>query len=183
MKLRRTLAVAFAGLVAGLVAALALTLTQLLMREWFGISPPQEMIPDRFAPTLDVDRFVELVNQYGYNDLKRFGIQAGLTGVLAVGTLVGIAYALVSESAASRTSRRWWFGLSGRGLAFVGIAFAALYVGSLIVLWPTLDTNHRGLPPSDTRWATAGGYCAAFALYAVVLVAVYRLLVRRATPA
>lgn len=90
MTLRRTLAVAFAGLVAGLVAALALTLTQLLMREWFGI-----------APTLDVNRFVELVNQYGYNDLKRFGIQAGLTGVLAVGTLVGIGYALVTERAAS----------------------------------------------------------------------------------
>ncbi|MEJ7763494.1 MAG: hypothetical protein WKF80_11945, partial [Thermomicrobiales bacterium] len=32
------------GLLAGLVAAVMLTLLQLAMRRWLGISPPQEMI-------------------------------------------------------------------------------------------------------------------------------------------
>jgi DMSO/TMAO reductase YedYZ molybdopterin-dependent catalytic subunit len=177
MTIWRRLTIGAAGLLAGLIAALGLTLIQLLMREWFGIWPPQEMIPDRFAPTVDVDRFIELVNEYGYNELKRFGVRAGLAGVLAVGTLVGVAYALTGERAMARGGRSW-AGVSLAGLAFVAAAFVVLFVGSLAVLWPNLDTNARGLPPDQARRATIAGYFAAYLFYAAILVATYRLITR-----
>jgi len=150
-------------------------LIQLAMRNWWGISPPQELIPDRFAPTLDVDRFIELVNEYGYNTLKRFGIQAGLTGVLVAATLIGAGYAHVSETRAANAGRSLFLGTNRRGLLFVGVSFIALYVISLAVLWPNLDTNSLGLPPSQARLATAGGYLAAYLSYAVLLIATYWL--------
>ncbi len=167
-----------AGLLAGLVAGLGLTLIQLAMRNWWGISPPQELIPDRFAPTLDVDRFIDLVNEYGYNTLKRFGIQAGLTGVLVAATLIGAGYAFVSETRAAKAGRAFVLGTNRSGLLFVGIAFIALYIGSMALLWPNLDTNSLGLPPSQARLATAGGYFAAYLSYAVLLIATYWLVTR-----
>ena len=87
------------------------------------------MIPDRFAPTLDVDRFIDLVNEYGYNDLKRFGIQAGLTGVLVAATAIGIGYALVTERRSSRSRGPQVLGTSLSGLLFVAAAFVLLYGG------------------------------------------------------
>lgn len=171
MNARRLTTIA-AGLLAGLVAGLGLTLIQLLMRKELGISPPQEMIPDRFAPTLSVDRFIDLVNEYGYNDLKRFGIEAGLAGVLAAGSIIGIVYALFSFPAAR-------FGTNRRGLVFLAAAFVGLYVGSLAVLWPNLDTNTKGLPPSSARLATAGGYLVAYLGFALLLVLTYALITRR----
>lgn len=177
------LAVIGGGLLAGLVAGLGLTLVQLLMRDRFGISPPQELIPDRFAPTLDVDRFIELVNEYGYNSLKRFGIQAGLTGVLVAASAIGAGYALVSEGRAARAGRAFFLGTNARGLLFVGISFIALYAGSMAVLWPNLDTNNLGLPPSQARLATAGGYLAAYLIYAVLLITTHGLVTRSARAA
>lgn len=167
------LAVVAAGLLAGLVAGLGLTLIQLAMRRWWGISPPQEMIPDRFAATISVDRFIELVNEYGYNDLKRFGVQTGLAGVLAVAILVGIGYALISERHSSRSNGPQILGANRAGLVFAAITFVLLYVGSLAVLWPTLDTNTLGLPPSQARLATAAGYFGAYLVYALLLIATY----------
>src|SRR5690348_17321658 len=90
------------GLLAGLVAGLAMLALFGGLRLWLGIAPPVEMIPDRLAPTLSVDRFIDLVNQYGYNTLKATGIKAGLAGLIGAGAIVGILYALVAESAGAR---------------------------------------------------------------------------------
>ncbi len=178
MSVRNRLAVIAAGLLSGLVAGLGLTLIQLAMRRWWGISPPQEMIPDRFAPTLSVDRFIELVNEYGYNDLKRFGIQAGLTGLLVAATAIGVGYALISERRSARARGRQVVGTNPTGLAYVVIAFVVLYAASLAVLWPNLDTNTKGLPPSQARLVTAAGYFGAYLSYALLLIGTYWFMTR-----
>ena len=65
------------GLLAGLVGGLAMSLVMLMLRTVVGISPPLEMIPDRFAPTLTIDQFFGLIGRFGgYNELKQFGVSS-----------------------------------------------------------------------------------------------------------
>ena len=181
--LGRWVAIVLAGLLAGLVGAAVLTSVQAAMRYWLGISPPQEMIPDRLAPTLSINDFFALFGEYGgYNGLKRFGIRSGLMGVAVAGTLVGALYALVVESRRSRASRRWPLGTTEVGGLFVLGALAVLWAGSLLFLAPTLDTNFRGLPPRQAEAATAVGYLVAFASYALTMVTVYRFVAPRRGP-
>ncbi|MEJ7763140.1 MAG: molybdopterin-dependent oxidoreductase, partial [Thermomicrobiales bacterium] len=165
------------GLLAGLTAAIILTLLQLAMRRWLGISPPQEMIPDRLAPAIGIERFLDTLRRLGgYNQAKRFGFQSGLTGVLVVGTIIGGLYAAAIE---------WWRGRDAsvaagrrRGARFVAIAGVTLWVTSMLALWPTLDTNYKGLPPQWAEAATAVGYAFAYAVFALLVVALYAVLVR-----
>ena len=93
------------GLLAGLVGGLAMSLTMLVLRTVVGISPPLEMIPDRFAPTLTIDQFFGLIGQFGgYNELKQFGVGSVLTGQLVVAAFVGAVYG--SAASAAQTAAR-----------------------------------------------------------------------------
>ncbi len=58
------LKVSAVGLLSGLVATLAMVLAMVAGRTWLGISPPPEAIPDRFAPTLDIDTFFGLFGRF-----------------------------------------------------------------------------------------------------------------------
>ncbi|HEV2107929.1 MAG TPA: hypothetical protein VGR16_06680, partial [Thermomicrobiales bacterium] len=181
IKLRHA-GLALAGLLAGFVAALLLTQVQLAMRSWLGISPPQEMIPDRLAPAIGIERFLQTLRDLGgYDEAKRFGIRSGLIGVLAVGTLVGALYAWATEHGRGRLSG--WRGPGTRqGIAFIAIATTVLWIGSMVFLAPTLDTNFRGLPPHQAEVATALGYLAAYTIYAATVVTLFAFLTRRAVP-
>src|SRR5687768_6660912 len=155
-----------AGLLAGLVGTLLMTLLMVAGRYWLGISPPPEAIPDRFAPTLDIDTFFELFGRFGgYNGLKKFGIRSGLTGLFAVGAVVGVAYAVIVERSQRRGRAAGRSGVSRAGTAFVVVAAAVLWLASLAVLWPVLDANYRGLPPSSARVVTVAGLLVAYAAY------------------
>lgn len=172
------------GLLAGVVATLVMVLLMVAGRTWLGISPPPEALPDRFAPTLSIKQFFDLFGRFGgYNGLKKFGIKSGLTGLGVAGAVVGIAYAAVVESRRSRASAPWRGGFSRWGIGFVVAAAVVLWIGSVIVYWPVLATNFKGLPPSRARFATAGGLLIAYAAYGGVLVVVYRFLMRRAPSA
>lgn len=181
IKLRHA-GLALAGLLAGFVAALLLTQVQLAMRSWLGISPPQEMIPDRLAPAIGIERFLQTLRDLGgYDEAKRFGIRSGLIGVLAVGTLGGALYAWATEHGRGRLSG--WRGPGTRqGIAFIAIATTVLWIGSMVFLAPTLDTNFRGLPPHQAEVATALGYLAAYTIYAATVVTLFAFLTRRAVP-
>jgi DMSO/TMAO reductase YedYZ molybdopterin-dependent catalytic subunit len=173
----RWLVVSAGGVLAGIVGALAMILVLLTMRTWLGISPPFESLPDRFAPTLDIPTFFSLFGRFGgYNGLKRFGIQSGLAGMLAAGLLAGLAYAWVTERARSRPGSRWRWGVSRDGVVFVLAAAGVLWIASLVVLWPVLFANFRGLPPETARLVTALGLLLAYAVYGIGLVLTYRLL-------
>jgi DMSO/TMAO reductase YedYZ molybdopterin-dependent catalytic subunit len=118
------------------------------------------------------------VNEYGYNTLKRFGIQAGLTGVLVAATAVGVGYAVISESRAARSGRLLVFGTNQRGLLFVAVAFVALTSArwpcsgrtSIPTTWDFPRARHASQP--------AGGYLVAYLIYAVLLVATYGFVTR-----
>ena len=146
--------IAALGLLAGLVAGLAMTLVMLVLRLLAGISPPLEMIPDRFAPTLTIEQFFGLIGQFGgYNELKQFGVSSVLTGQLVVSALLGLAYGLLarlSDSAHTTTAR------FPRHDRFLALAVALLWIVSLAILWPTLGSElHRAA--AEHRRAGDGG--------------------------
>jgi DMSO/TMAO reductase YedYZ molybdopterin-dependent catalytic subunit len=176
----RWLAVAAAGLLAGVVATLVMILLMAGARTWLGISPPPEALPDRFAPTIPIPTFFSLFDRFGgYNGLKRFGISSGLAGLLTVGAMFGVIYALIVESRRSRESGRWREGLSRLAVGFITAAALVLWVVSLALLWPVLDANYRGVPPGAARLATAAALLVEYLVFAAVVILLYRWLVPR----
>ncbi|MDQ3541038.1 MAG: molybdopterin-dependent oxidoreductase [Chloroflexota bacterium] len=175
-----------AGALAGIAAAIVMTLAMLASRYWLGVMPLVEAVPDRVASLLSVQEFFRLFGQYGgYNGLKQFGILSGLRGVAATGLTVGVLYALVIESAPSRRSPRWLLGSNRPSLLFMMGAILAVWIGFVIFLWPILPANYIGVPFTWARILTIVAMLAWFTLFAVTLVGSYRFMTRRpaATPA
>ena len=176
----RWLAVAATGLLSGVVAALLMILLMAAARTWLGISPPPEALPDRFAPTIPIPTFFSLFDRFGgYNGLKRFGITSGLAGLLTVGAVFGVIYALIVESRRSRESGRWQAGLSRLAVGFIIAAALVLWVVSLALLWPVLDANYRGAPPGAARLASAVALLIEYLAFAAVVILLYRWLAPR----
>ncbi len=166
------------GLLTGVVAAMFMTLVLLLLRYLFGTATPSELVGDRIAPLLGVDRFLELLNRFGgYNNLKQIGVMSVIGGQLVVGAIGGLLYALVVERV--RAKQR----AVHTGHLFVVILVALLWLVSLILLWPVLGTSFVGLPPTTGALANALGLLAAYALYGVSLVVLYRTMSARAASA
>src|SRR5262249_59624122 len=85
----------FWGLVAGILAGLAMLLTMALLRLLFGWPTPTELIFDRLFPHLTVEFFIgSLVKAGGYTPLKLQGVYGALFGQLAVPGIRGVLYAL-----------------------------------------------------------------------------------------
>lgn len=165
---RKSLAI---GLLAGLVAALLMTLVLLLLRYLFGVATPSELVGDRIAPLMGVDRFLELLDRFGgYNQLKQIGVMSVIGGQLVVGALGGLLYAFIVER--SRTIQPEPAGIDGR--LFVVIFVSLLWLVSLILLWPVLGTSYVGLPPAKGTLANSLGLLIAYTFYGVSLVLIYR---------
>ncbi len=170
---RSTLASLALGALSGLVAVLALTLAQALLRLALGVSPPTELIGDRVAPLLGIERFFSLLELFGgYDQLKQFGVGSATLGQLALGVLLGAIYAGLVRRAAGDGDRR-----ASRGplLVLIGVV-SALWVVSVVGLWPVLGTNYRGLAPGSARVLTLVATVVSSALFVVVLATSYRLL-------
>jgi DMSO/TMAO reductase YedYZ molybdopterin-dependent catalytic subunit len=168
-----------AGMLAGLVGGLVMSLAMLVLRAVVGISPPLEMIPDRFAPTLSIDQFFGLIGRFGgYNELKQFGVSSVLIGQLAVAGLLGGMYGLLARPAAASVDGT---GSRRRGNTATWLLIGTvvvLWVVSLAILWPTLPTSFIGLPPRQAGPVTALGLLVAYVSYGLVLALVLRTLIR-----
>jgi DMSO/TMAO reductase YedYZ molybdopterin-dependent catalytic subunit len=172
---------AILGMLAGVVGAIVTSLAMVAGRYWLGIMPPPESVPDRVAPTLDIDRFFSMFGTYGgYNGLKQFGVVSGLRGLLTAGIVVGILYALVVESPRSRRSSAWYLGIPRTAWAFIGAAVLVVWLGFVALLWPVLPANYIGIPHSTARWVSVAALLVWFALFAATVMLVYRLSTRRA---
>jgi DMSO/TMAO reductase YedYZ molybdopterin-dependent catalytic subunit len=149
-----------AGALAGIVAALIMTLVLLVLRSQLGVPTPSELAGERIAPLLSVDRFIKLLTQFGgFNNLKKIGFGSVIAGQIVVGLAGGLVYALMG-----RRGRR-------SGLLLVLIFIATLWLLSLILLWPVLGVHYYGLPPTTAALVTAFSLLTAYAIYGVALVA------------
>jgi len=163
-----------AGLLAGLVAAIVMTLVLLVLRSLFGLATPAELVGDRIAPRLSIETFFGMLDRFGgYNHLKQLGISSVTAGQIVVGALGGLLYAFIAGRAqgpeqAARQSR--WF-----AVAFVG----ALWLLSVLLLWPVLGTSYVGLPLLKATLANMFGLLVAYASYGVSLIILFGLMSQR----
>jgi DMSO/TMAO reductase YedYZ molybdopterin-dependent catalytic subunit len=159
------------GALAGLVGALVMTALLLALRESLGLPTPSEMVGDRLTAFITVQQFFALLNQFGgYEGLKQAGGGGVIAGQLVVGVVAGAAYA----DYANQHRRGWLF-----AAAIVG----ALWLLTVLLLWPNLSTNYRGLPPDYARIATLASLLVAYSVYGLVLVGAVRFVWTRLTNA
>ncbi|MBV9324714.1 MAG: molybdopterin-dependent oxidoreductase [Chloroflexi bacterium] len=152
------------GALGGLAAALAMTLLMLTLRATFGLPTPAEMIGDRLTAFITIQQFFALLAQFGgYEGLKQAGGGGVIAGQLVVGLVAGVAFAGYARA----RQRRWPF-----AAAIVGV----LWLLTVVLLWPNLTTNYRGLPPDAARMATLVSLLVTYGLYGLVLVGVWRFM-------
>jgi len=138
------------GFCAGVLAGLAMLLTMGLLRLFLGWPTPTELIFDRIFPLLTVEFFIgSLVRAGGYTPLKLQGVFGALAGQVIVAGLGGVMYAFYLRRRDRRDGGRAISSslVDARGwpLIIPGVLIATVLL--VTVLWPTLFTNYRGLPP------------------------------------
>src|SRR5947208_12425607 len=83
------------GLIAGILAGVAMLLTMALLRLFLGWPTPTELIFDRLFPLLTVEFFISsLVRAGGYTPLNLQGVFGALAGQVIVAGIGGVLYAL-----------------------------------------------------------------------------------------
>jgi DMSO/TMAO reductase YedYZ molybdopterin-dependent catalytic subunit len=163
------MSVVLRGGVSGLVAALAMTLVILVLRITLGFATPSELVGDRLTAFISIEQFFSLLAQFGgYNGLKQAGGGGVVVGQLVVGTLAGVVFGLLVDR------RRV------RGPLVAGVIVGVLWLLSVALLWPTLDTNYLGLPPDFARLTTAFGLLVSYSAYGLILALGYSFVRGRA---
>ena len=168
---RERLAAAGVGAVAGVLAMLVTTIALLGLRMLVGIPLPLELISDRFIPMLPVDTFLRFVGLVGgFVAGKRIGFISFFLGQVGLGAFLGALYGLVVARAPARR------------LPLLAAAALGAWAVTILVLWPTLDSSYRGLPPGWAHVVTALGLLLALGLFAASLAAFHSYATRPAAP-
>src|SRR3979409_2178633 len=130
-----------AGSLAGLVAAIAMTVVMLLLA-CFGVAAPLVIIGDRLSVFIPPEPFLSLMGKVGgYNHLKQLGVGSTIAGQLIVGAIGGAILGLFSRRNPARASALWTISIF---VLLPIIVFA-------IALWPVLGTSYIGLPTGAAR--------------------------------
>src|SRR6266568_7951786 len=91
-----------AGLLAGLVAAIAMTVMMLVLAS-FGVAPPLLIIGDRLSVFIPPGPFLSIMGKVGgYNHLKQLGFGSTIAGQLLVGAIAGAVFGLIMRRGPSR---------------------------------------------------------------------------------
>jgi DMSO/TMAO reductase YedYZ molybdopterin-dependent catalytic subunit len=155
-----------AGLLAGGIAGLAMTLAFLLLRFLAGMPLLSELGADRTLPLLPVNTFLHVLGIFGgpmaAKEIAYFG---SFVGQVLVGVASGLVYAIADR----RGLQRLWL-LAG-GLLGVWLAFILFFL-------PVLDSNYRGLPSSVAPYVTALGLMVGLTSFTLTLGLTYEWLTR-----
>src|SRR5205809_6033682 len=150
----------FSGLLAGLVAGIAMSFAMLLLAWVFQIATPLVILGDRLSVFISPKPFFWIMGRVGgYNHLKQLGVGSSMLGQILVGAIGGMVYGLVCRKR-QHIGYRWTF------LIFVALT---LLVGA-VLLWPVLDTHYGGLSIDAARLITLLGLAISFLLFERVLV-------------
>lgn len=168
------LGVSAAGLIAGLIAGLVSVVCMGVLRLFAGIPTPVELLGDFVLKKLPAYRFVDMLVFFSPNS-KLAPLGLTLLGMIALGSLLGLPYALLVRVGIPlttyRPTRREWVYMLAFGLAMSLIGILLFQV--------ELAQNFLGLSSAWTTPVTALGLALDFLLYALVLGHVYRLLLPR----
>src|SRR5438067_13800678 len=112
----------FVGLLAGLVAGIAMTIVMLLLA-CFGIATPLAIIGDRLSVFIKPGPFLSIMGRVGgYNHLKQLGVGSTMAGQLFVGALAGAIFGLLMRRNLQRRVTDWTMSL------FVVLPIAAIAI-------------------------------------------------------
>src|SRR4029434_10236302 len=96
-----------AGLLACLVAAIAMTAMMLLLA-CFGIATPLVIIGDRLSVFIPPGPFLSLMGKVGgYSHLKQLGVGSTIAGQILIGAIGGALLGLFARRKPARTSTLW----------------------------------------------------------------------------
>jgi DMSO/TMAO reductase YedYZ molybdopterin-dependent catalytic subunit len=160
-----------AGCLAGLVAAIAMTVVMLLLA-CFGVATPLVIIGDRLSVFIPPEPFLSIMGKVGgYNHLKQLGVGSTMAGQLLVGALGGAVFGLMMRRDPTRRATR----------ATMGVFVLLPIVAVAIALWPVLGTNYRGLPIDAARLVTLVGFAFSVFVFERTLVAGFYFLAGKKT--
>lgn len=145
------------GLIAGFVAALAMVLLAVLLRLFLGVPLLAELASDRIVPTLSVRQFGRLAATLGGLERgKELALVGGFASQVAIATIAGMGAALLL----SRPAERW----RRMGL-ILGSTLGVVAGTTVLLLWPVLESNYRGLGGALATVTNAVAIVGSFALY------------------
>src|SRR6266487_5312632 len=120
------------GLLAGFVAAIAMTAMMLLLA-YFGVATPLIIIGDRLSVFIPPGPFLSLMGKVGgYNHLKQLGVGSTIAGQLVVGAIGGAIFGFCMRR-------------DPRKPATLAVFIVLPIIAVAIALWPVLGTSYRGL--------------------------------------
>src|ERR1043166_4333482 len=123
--MRKTKAIS-AGLLAGLVAAIAITVVMLVVA-CFGVATPLFIIGDRLLVFIPPGPFLTIMGKVGgYNHLKQLGVGSTIAGQLIVGAIGGGVFGFFMRRNPERNT----------AFATLSVFFGLPIVAVAIVLWP-----------------------------------------------
>ena len=161
------------GLLAGLIAGMAMTVVMLLLA-LFGIATPLAIIGDRLSVFISPGPFLKIMGKVGgYNHLKQLGVGSTMAGQLLFGAIGGAIYGFFM-----RRDSQW------RATAWTMSIFVILpIVAVALALWPVLGTSYIGLPAAAARLITLIGFALSVVVFERTLLAAFHFLTRpRAEP-
>src|SRR6266566_280232 len=136
------------GLLAGVVAGIAMTAMMLLLA-CFGVATPLVIIGDRLSVFIPPGPFLSIMGKVGgYNHLKQLGVGSTIAGQLLVGAIGGAILAL----------------------------FVRRTAGRIAAIWTVLGTSYIGLPIQVARLVTLIGFALCVLLFERTLVTGFRFL-------
>src|SRR5881398_768705 len=155
-----------AGLLAGFIAAIAMTVMMLLLA-YFGVATPLVIIGDRLSVFIPPGPFLSLMGKVGgYNHLKQLGVGSTIAGQLLVGAIGGAIFALFVRRTPGRIATLWTI------LIFVLLPVVVF----AIALWPVLGTSYIGLTIQVARLVTLIAFALCVLLFERTLVTGFRFL-------
>ena len=156
------------GLLAGLIAGIAMTVVMLFLA-LFGVATPLAIIGDRLSVFIKPGPFLSIMGRVGgYNHLKQFGVGSTMAGQLLVSALGGALFGLIMRHNPQR-----------RVTALTMSIFVALpIIVVAIVLWPVLGTSYIGLPIASGGAVTLIGFALSVLAFERTLVASFHFLTR-----
>lgn len=168
---RNSILAGLLALGAGLTASFTTTLVMGILRLVLGIATPVELFGDFVLKHLNVNVFLKLLLTFGPN-AKTEPLGLALLGMLGVGTLLALLYALLVRLPLpvqnNRPSRREW--LIGLGFGLV------MTLAAVILFWNEIGQNFFGLTKGTAAFVTGLGLLADFVAYGIALVLAYRFL-------
>src|SRR6266403_1936475 len=158
-----------AGLFAGFIAGIAMTVMMLLLAR-FGVATPLVIIGDRLSVFISPGPFLSLMGKVGgYNHLKQLGVGSTIGGQLLVASIAGALFGLFARRNSRGVPAIWTISI------FVMLPIVAF----AIALWPVLGTSYVGLPINVARLVTLVGFALCVFLFERTVVAGFQFLATR----